>query len=121
MTNITSSDNMHMKSIRWQRNSLESIRAFSAEARRAAGYQLGRVQEAREPEDWKPMPSVGIGVNEIRIREENGAFRVIYVAKFPEAVYVLHAFQKKARKTSKQDIELARQRFRELIQERKQR
>ena len=67
------------------------------------------------------MPSVGIGVNEIRVREDSGAFRVIYVVKFAEAVYVLHAFQKKARKTSKRDIELARRRFRELVQERKQR
>ena len=67
------------------------------------------------------MPSVGLGVNEIRVREDGGAFRVIYVAKFSEAVYVLHAFQKKVPKTSKQDIELARRRFRELIQERKQR
>lgn len=67
------------------------------------------------------MPSVGLGVNEIRVREDGGAFRVIYVAKFSEAVYVLHAFQKKAPKTAKQDIELARRRFRELVQERMQR
>ena len=67
------------------------------------------------------MPSVGIGVNEIRVREDSGAFRVIYVAKFSEAIYVLHAFQKKACKTAKQDIELARQRFRELAQERRRR
>ena len=67
------------------------------------------------------MPSVGIGVNEIRVREESGAFRVIYVVKFSEAVYVLHAFQKKTRKTAKQDIEFARKCFKELVQERKQR
>ena len=64
------------------------------------------------------MPSVGLGVNEIRVRE-GGAFRVIYIAKFPEAVYVLHAFRKKARKTPKADVELARKRFRDLIQERR--
>ena len=67
------------------------------------------------------MPSIGIGVNEIRIHEESGAFRVIYVAKFSEAVYVLHAFQKKARKTAKHNIEFARKCLRELVQERKQR
>jgi phage-related protein len=66
------------------------------------------------------MPSVGLGVNEIRVRLD-GAFRLIYVAKFQEAVYVLHAFQKKSRKTAKEDIELARKRFRALVQERKQR
>ena len=66
------------------------------------------------------MPSVGIGVNEIRVRA-GGAFRVISVAKFAAAVYVLHAFQKKACKTPKPDLDLARQRFRDLIRERKQR
>ena len=71
-----------------------------------AGYQLGRVQAGKEPADWKPMPSVGLGVNEIRVREDSGAFRVIYVAKFEEAVYVLHAFQKKAQKTPKHDMTL---------------
>jgi phage-related protein len=65
------------------------------------------------------MPSVGLGVNEIRVREDSGAFRVIYVARFAEAIYVLHAFQKKAQKTPKQDIDLARRRFRDLVQERK--
>ncbi len=112
---------MTLKQVRWVGDCQEQIRAFPDDARREAGYQLGRVQAGREPADWKPMPSVGLGVNEIRVREDSGAFRVIYVAKFAEAVYVLHAFQKKAQKTPKQDIELARRRFRELVQERKQR
>jgi phage-related protein len=77
------------------------------------------VQAGKDPEDWKPMPTVGLGVKEIRVRE-GGAFRVIYVARFAEAVYVLQAFQKKANKTPKPDLELARRRFRALIQERKQ-
>lgn len=89
-------------------------------AKREAGYQLERVQAGKEPADWKPMPSIGLGVNEIRVRE-GGAFRVIYLAKFQEAVYVLHAFQKKSRKTAKADIELARRRFMSLAQERKRR
>ncbi len=112
---------MRLKQVQWIGDSRERISAFPDESRREAGYQLERIQAGKDPVDWKPMPSVGIGVNEIRVREDGGAFRVIYVAKFPEAIYVLHAFQKKARKTAKQDIELARQRFRELVQERKQR
>lgn len=72
---------------------------FPGEVRREAGYQLARVQAGKDPADWKPMPSVGLGVNEIRVREDSGAFRVIYVARFAEAIYVLHAFQKKAQKT----------------------
>ena len=77
------------------------------------------MQDGLEPEDWKPMPSIGIGVREIRVRE-HGAYRLIYVAKFSEAVYVLHAFGKKAQKTPKPDIDLARMLFRALVNERKQ-
>ncbi len=102
---------MARKPVTWLGNSLEAIRSFP---------QLARVQDGLEPDGWKPMPSVGLGVNEIRVRE-GGAFRLIYVAKFPEAIYVLHAFQKKTRKTSKADIELARRRYRAMLNERKQR
>lgn len=112
---------MRLKQVQWIGDSRERISAFPDAPRREAGYQLERVQAGRDPTDWKPIPSVGIGVNEIRVLDDSGAFRVIYVAKFSEAIYVLHAFQKKARKTAKQDIELARQRFRDLVQERKQR
>jgi phage-related protein len=112
---------MTLKQVRWLANSLEQIRDFPDEARHEAGYQLERVQAGKDPADWKPMPSVGLGVNEIRVREASGAFRLIYVARFAEAVYVIHAFQKKSRKTPKPDIDLARRRFRELVQERKRR
>lgn len=71
------------------------------------------VQCNRLPADWKPMSGIGAGVSEIRIRAAAGAYRVIYVARFEDAVYVLHAFQKKTQKTSKGDLELARQRYRE--------
>jgi phage-related protein len=81
-------------------------------------HQLERVQGGDDPNDFKHMPSVGLGVQEIRVRI-GGAFRVIYVAKFAEAIYVLHAFQKKSRQTDKSDIELARRRFTTLIEERK--
>lgn len=94
---------------------------FPGVPRREAGYQLERLQAGKEPTDWKPMSSIGIGVNEIRVRDDSGAFRMIYLAKFAEAVYVLHAFQKKARKTTKADIDLARRRFRALVEERKRR
>ena len=110
---------MTIKPVKWLGDSRARIRAFPADPRREAGHQLGRVQVGAEPADRKPMPSVGLGVSEIRIRDSSGAYRMIYVAKFSEAVYVLHAFQKKARKTSKPDIDLAGKRFRELVQERK--
>ncbi len=108
-----------MKRVQWLGDSLDRLRKFSREAMREAGHQLERVQAGKEPADSKPMPSVGLGVNEIRVRA-GGAFRVIYIAKFPEAVYVLHAFEKKSRKTAKQVVELARKRFRTLVQERRQ-
>ena len=96
---------------------MEDLRAFPLTARREAGHQLDEVQNGREPDDWKPMNTVGQGVKEIRIRDEAGAFRVLYVAKFADAVYVLHCFQKKTEKTSTADVELATRRYRELLKE----
>jgi phage-related protein len=75
------------------------------------------VQNGRDPDDWKPMTSIGQGVREIRVRDEAGAFRVIYVAKFAEAVFVLHCFEKKSQRTSRPDIDLATRRYRELVKE----
>lgn len=82
-----------------------------------AGFQLDQVQHGNEPNDWKPMTSVGAGVREIRIRDAAGAFRVLYLAKLADAVYVLHCFQKKTEKTAKIDLELAKRRYRGLLQE----
>jgi phage-related protein len=96
-------------------SSRRMLAAFPDEARRTAGFQLDRIQRGAVPADWKPIPSVGAGVNEIRIRDSNGSFRVVYVATIPDAVYVLHAFKKKSRRTSRLDIELARTRYRELM------
>jgi len=106
------------KPVTWLGDSVEAIRQFPALARRRAGRQIAMVQDGLDPENWKPMPSVGLGVNEIRVRAE-GAYRVIYVAKFVESIYVLHAFEKKTQRTPKPDIELARKRFRGLLNERK--
>lgn len=103
-----------VKPIAFQATSLDDLRTFPAEARREAGHQLDRVQRGLEPDDWKPMPSVGPGVREVRVRDEAGAFRVIYTAARAEAVYVLHAFQKKTQATAKRDLDLARARLREL-------
>jgi phage-related protein len=97
----------------WIGASFEDLRDFPPEARRAAGYELRRIQKGLMPTDWKAMPSVGAGVNEIRIhtRVEH---RVMYVAKFEEAVYVLHAFEKKSRQTRDADLALARERLKEV-------
>jgi phage-related protein len=89
------------------------LRDFPEESRRECGFQLGRVQSGLDPEDWKPMPSIGPGVREIRVRA-GGAFRVIYLAARHESVYVLHCFQKKTPKTAPRDIDLARQRFKQI-------
>ena len=107
----------HPKPIVFRGSSLEDLRTFPLSARREAGYQLDQVQKGRESDDWKPMNSVGQGVREIRIRDATGAYRVLYVAKFAEAVYVLHCFQKKAQKTRKADLDLAGQRYRDLLKE----
>ena len=112
---------MNLKPVTWLGDSRERVREFANAARGIAGFELWEVQQGKEPSDYKPMPSVGLGVKVIRIRDETGAYRVVYVATFSEAVYVLHAFEKKARKTPKPDIELARRRFRDLVRERRQR
>lgn len=104
-----------MKPIRFLGNSLECLREFPIDARQDAGFQLDRVQRGHPAHDFKPMPAVGKGVEEIRVRDEAGAFRVIYTARLADAVYVLHAFQKKTQTTSKRDIDLAKARFAELI------
>jgi phage-related protein len=104
---------MKMKQLKFVGSSLDDLRNFPDEARRAAGFELHAVQSGLEPSDWKPMPVVGSGVKEIRIHFL-GEWRVIYIAKFHEAVYVLHAFQKKTRKTRQQDIDLAHQRYMQI-------
>ena len=95
----------------------EAVRAFPASARRRAGHELDLLQQGLEATDVKPMPTVGAGVYELRIRA-GGAFRVFYVARFAEAIYVLHAFQKKTQQTARLDLELGAKRYRELIKQR---
>jgi phage-related protein len=107
-----------MKPITFLGDSLEALRAFPHAARRESGLQLDRVQRGLMPENWKPMKTVGPGVTEIRVRAEGGAFRVLYVAIFSEAVYVLHAFRKKTQKTAKADLNLATIRYKSLRKER---
>jgi phage-related protein len=103
-----------MKPIEFVGGSLDDLRTFPASARRELGYQLDRLQNGLEPEDWKPMTGLGAGVREIRVRDQSGAWRAIYIAKLADAVYVLHCFQKKTQKTLKSDIDLARARLGEL-------
>ena len=104
-----------MKALAFIGSAQDDLRAFPAAAREEAGYQLYLVQTEEEPDDWKPFPDVGSGVNEIRVRDSNGIYRVMYVAKFADAVYVLHCFQKKTPKTSASDIDLAKKRYNSLV------
>ena len=108
------------KQIRWVGSAYHDLLAFPKEARKEAGFQLGKVQAGLEPADWKLFDEVGAGTKEIRIREASGTFRVMYVAKFEEAVYVLHCFQKKTPATSKQDRTIAAARYRAVVYVRKE-
>ena len=101
-------------------DSLERVRAFAPTARQEIGFELWEIQQGKLPSDWKPMSTVGPGVRELRVFSETG-YRVIYIATWAEAVYVLHAFEKKSRKAPRPDVALARTRFRALIQERSKR
>jgi phage-related protein len=106
------------KPLRWVGASLEDLRAFPEGARREAGYQLRRLQQGLLPDDWKPMTSVGPGVAEIRIHS-GVEHRVFYVAKFEEAVYVLHAFEKRTRQTRQADLELGAKRLADVVRSRR--
>ncbi len=102
-----------MKSLRFVGSTLDELRSFPAEARRQAGFELYAIQRGLEPTDRKPIKAVGAGVQEIRIHVL-GEWRVLYVAKFADAIYVLHAFQKKTQKTSHKDLEIARRRYQQI-------
>lgn len=104
-----------MKPLRFIGDSLKCLREFPVDARQDVGRQLDRVQRGKQPNDFKPMPSMGKGVEEIRVWDDAGTFRVIYTARLADAVYVLHAFQKKTKATSKRDIETAKARFAQLM------
>jgi phage-related protein len=108
------------KDVAFVGSSRADLRGFPASARREAGHQLDQVQNGHDPDDWKPMATIGRGVQEIRIRDAAGAFRMIYIARLADVVYVLHCFQKKTEKTARLDVEVASRRYRELMKELKQ-
>jgi phage-related protein len=110
---------MEDKPINWIGSSLEDLCSFPEEVKRKAGFELRKIQQGQDPTDFKPMSIVGKGVQEIRIRTED-AYRIFYVAKFAESIYVLHTFQKKTQKTAKGDIELGQKRYEWMLQEREQ-
>jgi phage-related protein len=103
-----------MKPVVFLGDSLGRVRAFPEGARRNAGFQIERVQRGLNPDDWKPMTAIGLGVREIRVRHAGGAYRVVYIASFAGAVYVLHAFAKKTQRTARRDLDLASMRFSQL-------
>ncbi len=105
---------MAVKRVTFHGDSLDRLRDFPEDARREAGHELYQVQKGGDPSDWKPMSTIGAGVREIRIRDAVGAYRVIYIATFADAIHVLHAFEKKTQKTARRDLELAAARLRQL-------
>ncbi len=103
------------KPVMFMGDSLTQIKSFSASTRKEAGVEIHKLQQGINPSDWKPMQSIGAGVQEIRIRDEFGAFRIIYTVRIQNAVYVLHAFQKKTQKTLKHDLDIASLRLRQIL------
>ena len=103
-----------MKPLCFLGDSLKRLRAFPIDARNDAGYQLHKVQQGALPDDFKPMPAIGSGIEEIRVWESTGTYRVIYTARMANAVYVLHAFQKKTSRTRKEDLDLAARRYQQV-------
>jgi phage-related protein len=106
-----------MKNVEFRGSSLSDLRDFPDPAKRETGYQIDRIQNGLDPNDWKPMETIGPGVKEIRVKDESGIYRVLYVAKFAETIYVLHCFKKTTQKTSKTDKALATKRYKDLLKE----
>ncbi len=104
-----------MKAIVFVGDSLKRLRDFPDDARHDAGFQLERVQRGERPDDFKPMPSIGKGVEELRVWDDTGTYRVIYLARLADAVYVLHAVQKKTRTTSQRDLDIAGRRLAQVM------
>lgn len=107
------------KPIYWVGSSYKDLLSFPVEAKQDAGYQLHRVQNGLNPEDWKPFQTIGAGVKEIRINDGGDTFRIMYIAKLAKKIYVLHSFQKKTQKTRTNDIEIAKVRFKAILKEEK--
>ncbi|RTP98372.1 hypothetical protein EKN38_21225 [Enterobacter sp. WCHEn045836] len=110
---------MAEKGIDWRGSSLDDLKGFPEDVRRDAGFELGKVQSGQTPTDWKPVSNWGPGVIEIRLTGEDGEYRVVYVAKFEEAVYVLHAFNKKTEQTSPKDVSTIKERYKAVVAERR--
>jgi len=108
-----------MKPVAFCGNALNCLCQFPEGARHDAGYQLELLQRGEQPRDFKPMPAIGKGVEELRVWDDSGTYRVLYTARLADAVYVLHAFQKKTRVTSNRDIAIAKERFSQLMREHK--
>lgn len=106
-----------MKNVDFRGSSLADLRDFPQPMRREVGYQIDQVQHGLDPDDWKPMNTIGAGVKEVRMRDDSGIYRVFYVAKFGNTVYVLHCFKKKSPKTSKLDKDIGIKRYKELLKE----
>lgn len=110
------------KPIEWMHGSVrEQLRSWPTTARRTVGRQLNKVQKGEAPGHFREMPSIGLGVKEIKVVSDGDQYRLIYVAKFVEAVYVLHAItRKKTEKTRKKDLDIAKSRYRILIERRRE-
>lgn len=109
-----------MKPVHFVGTAREDLRELPENVQETAGFQLFKVQQGKEPDDWKPIPTVGPGVQELRVRAESGAYRIFYIAKFAEALYVLHVFEKRSQKTAKAALDHGRRRYAELLRWRRE-
>ena len=101
----------HRKSVVWIGSARNDLLSFPEEARRKIGHQLNIVQNGGLPDDWKIFAAVGPGAMEIRVHVDGNQFRTLYVARFDEAIYVLHCFAKKEQRTATKDVDVAKQRY----------
>ena len=102
------------KPMYWIGSSLDDLKEFPADVKKHFGFELHAIQHGTEPAQWKPIPNWGTGVIELKYKDSSGAYRVVYVAKFRHAIYILHSFQKKTQQTAKPDVEIIKARYKEI-------
>jgi len=98
----------------WEGDSLEVIRRFPGPARQDLGAELRRLQTGDRPLNSRPMPSIGARVYELKEQDERAWYRVIYLAKIENRIYILHCFEKKSAKTGKSNLALAKARLKRV-------
>lgn len=113
MSGETGSD-LKYATVVWEGNSREILQSFPEGARENLGFDLWRLQQGERPGDYRPVPSIGVGVFELRDQDERAWYRIVYLSRTSDVIYVLHCFEKKGREILRREFEVAKQRLKNV-------